>query len=431
MRPAVVAILGFFAGCNAIIGLELGEPEGAGASSGSVSSGAGGTGAPCAGNASCDDDNPCTDDACDFAAGTCVATPIPDGDVPGTPDPADDCVNPRCVSGVSTDVPDDSEVPDDGNECTDDTCQDGAALNAPKAAGTPCAAGACNAMGQCAGCRIPDDCGGQDTFCSLRTCINELCGLDNQPQGTPLPDGDQTDGDCVLRICDANGGATLTGNGNDTPPDDGNPCTDGVCINDQPVQDPIPAGEPCGLGNVCDGSGNCGECVDNTDCNAPETCGGGGVMNQCGCTPTTCAALGVTCGMVPNGCGTMLNCNDGITNGNETDVDCGGGAPPGGTCAVDCAIGDTCAGAGDCTSGFCADGVCCNVLCNGVCKSCNFAASPGTCSNTPQFVADAPLCTGTMTCNGGANNACRLIDGQPCTVGNDCASGNCIGNICE
>jgi len=45
----------------------------------------------------------------------------------------------------------------------------------------------------------------------------------------------------------------------------------------------------------------CGSCI------APDTCGGGGVANVCGCTPTTCAAL-QACGSVSNGCGGTLSC---------------------------------------------------------------------------------------------------------------------------
>ena len=44
------------------------------------------------------------------------------------------------------------------------------------------------------------------------------------------------------------------------------------------------------------------------DCTTPQTCGGGGVANVCGCTPTTCAALGQSCGPASDGCGGTLDC---------------------------------------------------------------------------------------------------------------------------
>jgi len=44
------------------------------------------------------------------------------------------------------------------------------------------------------------------------------------------------------------------------------------------------------------------------------------------------------------------------------------------------ANGQTCAAAGECASNVCADGVCCNATCDGICRSCNLPASVGTCS---------------------------------------------------
>src|SRR5207253_6837 len=59
----------------------------------------------------------------------------------------------------------------------------------------------------------------------------------------------------------------------------------------------------CGsISDNCGGTLNCGTCT------APQTCGGGGVANVCGCTPTTCAANGWNCGTPSNGCGGTLSC---------------------------------------------------------------------------------------------------------------------------
>ena len=64
----------------------------------------------------------------------------------------------------------------------------------------------------------------------------------------------------------------------------------------------------------------CGNVIDCGDCEAPNTCGGGGVPHQCGCTPKSCAQVGASCGQVDTGCG---------------EVDCGTCVPP-----------DTCSGGG-------------------------------------------------------------------------------------
>lgn len=84
-------------------------------------------------------------------------------------------------------------------------------------------------------------------------------------------------------------------------------------------------GGVCGLQCIgdwrdCDGDSNTGCEVDIAHdssacggCNAapcilPDTCGGGGVPLQCGCTKTSCTALGAACGTPSDGCGGTLSC---------------------------------------------------------------------------------------------------------------------------
>jgi hypothetical protein len=91
----------------------------------------------------------------------------------------------------------------------------------------------------------------------------------------------------------------------------------------------------CGTGGPCQGgqtcmAGVCGTCVPTTcmalgancgsvlngcglnlvcgSCTLPDTCGGGGMPNVCGCTPTTCTAANATCGSIADDCGNMLSC---------------------------------------------------------------------------------------------------------------------------
>jgi MYXO-CTERM domain-containing protein len=65
-----------------------------------------------------------------------------------------------------------------------------------------------------------------------------------------------------------------------------------------------PNGANCGsVDNGCGMPVSCGPA-----CTSPDTCGGGGMVNVCGCTPTTCAAQKAECGMIADGCGHMLAC---------------------------------------------------------------------------------------------------------------------------
>jgi hypothetical protein len=57
----------------------------------------------------------------------------------------------------------------------------------------------------------------------------------------------------------------------------------------------------------CSGADGCsGTCPDT--CVTPETCGGGGTPNVCGCTPRTCESAGVISGKAADGCGGVLTC---------------------------------------------------------------------------------------------------------------------------
>ncbi|MCC6810658.1 MAG: hypothetical protein IT381_24725 [Deltaproteobacteria bacterium] len=59
----------------------------------------------------------------------------------------------------------------------------------------------------------------------------------------------------------------------------------------------------CGMmSDGCGGNVVCGTC------DSPQTCGGGGIENACGCTPASCADFGRACGVITDGCGGLKNC---------------------------------------------------------------------------------------------------------------------------
>jgi hypothetical protein len=77
----------------------------------------------------------------------------------------------------------------------------------------------------------------------------------------------------------------------------------------------------CGMqGDGCGNSLDCGACP------TGQTCGGGGVANQCGapnCTPRTCQQANANCGIIGDGCGSTVDCGS-----CPTGQVCGGGGAP-------------------------------------------------------------------------------------------------------
>jgi hypothetical protein len=312
----------------------------------------------------CDDDNPCTKNDCDLAAGQCAFSP------------------------------DDGVVPDDQNDCTDDSCVGGKEMHLSSGTGTPCGAdgmGRCNGEGACVGCVTDKDCP-PDEDCKDWACTNETCTPTNRSDGTSLPDDKQIVGDCKNVVCDGAGGVTDVPNEGDVPANNGNECMDPRCSRGTPVFSDKSPGEACSSG-VCNGAGACVECLDTADCDRGFNCD----MNEC------------------------ISCSDGKKNGTETDTDCGGGA------CEDCTDGSTCEIDEDCTSNACYDGVCCDNVCDGTCQACNQPGKEGQCLPLPKFKDDTmPVCSGDMTCNGGGS--CKADNDQPCSKNSECASNNCVKN---
>ena len=95
--------------------------------------------------------------------------------------------------------------------------------------------------------------------------------------------------------------------------------------------------------------------------------------------------------------------------------------------------GSSCSSAGQCDSGYCVDGVCCNSSCNGACTACDVAGQRGTCvqvsNGTP--CPDSDPCNGTETCQSGnclAGAAPTCDDRNICTVDSCLPGTGCIFN---
>ncbi|MFO0759447.1 MAG: hypothetical protein U0359_23340 [Byssovorax sp.] len=184
-----------------------------------TTSGAGGAGGGCA--TDCDDKNPCTDDACN--------------------------------GGMCEHTNNDDLMPGDGNPCTKDVCKDGVESHPNEAAGVSCAANKiCDANGMCQ-CTKDFQCGAP-TSCVKPTCDPGV-GCTMVMSTDVLPD--PMAGDCKGVKCDGMGNETPFDDDADKPADDGNPCTDEVCMTGMGSHPPSAAGTACGGGKMCDGAGVC------------------------------------------------------------------------------------------------------------------------------------------------------------------------------
>jgi hypothetical protein len=171
-----------------------------------------------------------------------------------------------------------------------------------------------------------------------------------------------------------------------------------------------------GCGPAGDGCGNLIQC---NDCPNGQTCGGGGIPNQCGapaCTPKVCQTG--QCGLMGDGCGAQLDCGD-CTSGQV----CGGGGP------------NQC-GVGACTPSVCptpAPGSVCGPVANG-CGGINNCPCP---NNVPcvNGTCGAPSCT-PRTCQQAGANCGQVADGcggiqncGVCVAPQTCGGGG-TANIC-
>jgi hypothetical protein len=338
-----------------------------------------------------------------------------------------DCRRNQCDgSGNVVSAIDDSDLPVDGLQCTLDVCTDGVPSNPPATAGTTCSQGGgafCDGSGLCVQCLGANDCPGSDTECGVRTCTAGVCGMSHTAAGTPV--AAQTAGDCRRDVCDGAGSVVTEPDNNDLPADDGNQCTQDVCIGGMPSHPPVSAGLTCTQdgGAMCNGAGACVQCVGASDCSSHV------------CTGGVCQTA---------------SCTDGVNNGDETDVDCGGACGP-------CANGAGCVAPSDCTSGLCTANVCTapvvtpsctdgehngdetDVDCGGPCGPCANGASCVAPSDCESGVCTANVCTApvsTSSCTdgemngdesdvdcGGSCGPCELD--QVCRVATDCGSQIC------
>jgi prepilin-type N-terminal cleavage/methylation domain-containing protein len=98
-------------------------------------------------------------------------------------------------------------------------------------------------------------------------------------------------------------------------------------------------------------------------CTSPQTCGGGGTPNVCGCTPTrTCSSMDAECGSILDDCGNTVSCGSCMGHYMCFTFSCPVSGMCGGFCALpghngppaDCRVDYDCSGLNEtCVSGHC------------------------------------------------------------------------------
>lgn len=195
----------------------------------------------------------------------------------------------------------------------------------------------------------------------------------------------------------------------------------------------VEAASTCGTIGTCDPAGACKKHLFGTEC-APAACTGSNQLQAA----ASCDGNGAC--VVPQ----LATCEPGYP--------CTGDA-----CATSCATNDdcilpytcngnvcqkkpngaACGALGECASGFCVDGKCCNEACTGQCQSCAETGLEGVCTAVAgEPKGDRDPCDGAGTeCAG----TCETKSPQKCTYptvscgdGKTCSNGKCVStaNIC-
>jgi hypothetical protein len=214
-------------------------------------------------------------------------------------------------------------------------------------------------------------------------------------------------------------------------------CCDGACSGKCEACDlgatlgrctPVTRDQPRGERGSCGGTGPCaGSCtaVSRTACTFPD--------RQTSCRTQSCSGTMLTAAAVCDGAGLCptpaigacpggLTCDATGTACRSTcriDGDCV--APTlycqAGACTAARPNASACVSGGDCQSGICADGRCCDLACGGQCEACDVDGAAGTCVAVPSgqqpHGSRRPGCAGSGACMGRCDGSARTACGFP------------------
>lgn len=363
----------------------------------------------CSGTGACDDNGtvPCGLYACGGV--TCNVTCSSDVDCAG----AAYCAMGLCVAKLPV-----GAACAAANQCAGGSCADGFCCDA--ACGGLCEA--CNLVGSVGTCAfIPTGTDPGNSNCPGATSVCDGAGACKTTQGAACATGtDCLTGDCVDGFCcnAACGGLCQACSLAKTGQPNGTCAT--VTVNTDPDSE-------CSGATSCGAAGFCTTLPNGTLCGAAIECTTGFCVDGY-CCNGVCSNTCQACSAAKKGAGANGTCGSILANtdpDSECATECSGGAsceaPNGGTCTLNA----------QCQSGFCADGVCCNTVCNGVCQACSLAkngVASGTCGNVTINTDPDLECPGVTVCSAGA--CTKLAQGAVCTLGGECASGFCADGFC-
>lgn len=260
----------------------------------------------------------------------------------------------------------------DGVDCSSDVCTAGVCSNPDAPAGTACNDGMfCTTSDVCDGRR---SCAGVTGMrCDdMRSCTTDVCDEATDSCSTAMTTGCNIGGECV-----ATGARHVS-----------SPCL--VCDPTRSMTDWSPAmvGMPCGTASC--------------------TAGRLRAAPTCSATGTCVATPSMPC---PSGaCASGTECAPACASDAECDATerCAMGR-----CTPRSPLGAPCSSADQCASNACSDGVCCDNACDGLCESCDLAASAGTCTSRPAGTDPESECP-TGSCDGaGACMGTPGVDAGP------------------
>jgi hypothetical protein len=458
----VFSVLASSAACAQILGFDKGYTETGGSSASSSTtngpgsggmastggSGGGGTGGsgvpvPCKADADCTGLNTeCAQYTCQDSL--CIAANSPSGTAVAA-QTTGNCQKTVCDGhGNLTLQVDDSNIPDDSNPCTKDICASGKPSNPAEPVGVKCGASlTCDGQGHCAGCTGPSDCPGTENECQSRSCTGSLCGFIYTAAGTPVMA--QTAGDCKKSVCNGMGAVSLILDPTDAPAST-NPCVSTGCSMGSPTQSNTAQGAACTTDpgtTVCDGDGNCVQCLQPSTCPGQDTechtractAGACGFGDQMSGTQVSTQTPGDCETKVCDGQGGVTSQPDNTdipTNGTTCDTaSCNNGKPvltpvaSGTTCGPMKTCDGTgncvgCTGAADCPG---MDTECQARTCSGT-GVCGFTYQPSGTATSAQTAGDCKK----NVCNG-SGGISTIADDSDVPTANQCYTGVCSSGV--